>query len=328
MKTALTATNVRVFEAVARLQSVTRAAEELETTQPYVSKQIAMMEEQLDVQLFSRVGRRLYRAGEMLHQHTKIVVESLKDAEDMLLRSASASQGRLRIATSTTGMYMLPGWLAGFEGKAGDLETTVIVTSGDEVQQRVMSGDVDLGFVAHRPRSRSFIVSVVAEDSLALAVQKDHPLATRSSIRPDELTKEQFIVREPESASRALTEKRVFQKHPDWRFRLQINHIDAIKSSLEEGLGISFISKRAIGRELQSGTLAMVHVDGVDLRRPICMLSNAHKFESKLAIRLAKHICESRAKASSLERYRHNNVTKLVNKSIVKSLRMEEKTSR
>ena len=292
MKTALTATNVRVFEAVARLQSVTRAAEELEASQPYVSKQIAVMEEQLDVQLFSRVGRRLYltQAGEMLHQHTKVVVESLKDAEDMLLRAASTSQKRLRIATSTTGMYMLPEWLAGFEKKVADLETTIIVTSCDEVERRVTSGDADLGFVANRPRSRSFVVSVVAEDSLALAVQRGHPLATRSSVSLDELSKERFIVREPESASRALTEKRVFQKHPDWRFRLQINHIDAIKSSLEEGLGISFISKRAIDRELQSGTLAMVHVDGVDLRRPICMLTNAHKVGSKIAIRLAKHI--------------------------------------
>ena len=292
MKTALTATNIRVFEAVARLQSVTRAAEELKTSQPYVSKQIALMEEQLNVQLFSRVGRRLYltRAGEMLHQHTKVVVESLKDAEDMLLRAASASQKRLRIATSTTGMYMLPEWLASFEKKVADLEATVIVTNGNEVEQRVISGDVDLGFVATRPRSRSFVVSVVAEDSLALAVQKDHPLATRSSVRLDELSKERFIVREPESASRALTEKRIFQKYPDWRFRLQINHIDAIKSSLEEGLGISFISKRAIDRELRYGTLAAVPVDGVDLRRPVCMLSNAHQSGSQIAICLAKHI--------------------------------------
>ena len=64
MKTALNATNVRVFEAVARLQSVTRAAEELETSQPYVSKQIAAIEEQFNVQLFSRVGRRLYLTRE------------------------------------------------------------------------------------------------------------------------------------------------------------------------------------------------------------------------------------------------------------------------
>jgi DNA-binding transcriptional LysR family regulator len=291
MKTALTATNVRVFEAVARLRSVTRAAEELETSQPYVSKQIAVMEEQLNVQLFSRVGRRLYltRDGEMLHQHTKVAVESLKDAEDMLLRAASASGKRLRIATSTTGMYMLPEWLAGFE-EVTDLETTVIVASGDEVERRVISGDADLGFIANRPRSRSLVMSVVAEDSLALAIQKDHPLATRSSVSLDELSKERFIVREPESASRALTEKRVFQKRPDWRFRLQINHIDAIKSSLEEGLGISFISKRAIDRELRSGTLATVPVEGVDLRRPICMLTNAHKFGSRIAICLAKHI--------------------------------------
>jgi len=294
MKTSLTATNVRVFEAVARLQSVTRAAEELETSQPYISKQIAALEEQFNVQLFSRVGRRLYptRPGEMLHQHTKVMMESLKNAEDMLLSIASLSCKRLRIATTTTGMYMLPEWLADFNGKVTDMETTVLVTSGDEVEQRVLSGDVDLGFVAHRPRSRSFVVSVVAEDSLALAVQKDHPLAARSTVRLDELSKERFIVREPESASRALTEKRVFQKHPDWRFRLQINQIDAIKTSVEEGLGISFISKRAIDRELKSGMLAMVPVAGVDLRRPISMLTNSHKLGSKIAVHLAKHIVD------------------------------------
>jgi DNA-binding transcriptional LysR family regulator len=294
MKTALTATNVRVFEAVARLQSVTRAAEELETSQPYVSKQIALMEEQLNVPLFSRVGRRLYltRTGEMLHQHTKVVVESLKGADHMLLRAASASQKRLRIATSTTGMYMLPEWLAGFEKKVSDLATTVIVTCGDEVERRVISGEADLGFIANRPRSCSLVVSVVAEDSLAFAVQKDHPLATRSAVSLDQLSKERFIVREPESASRALTEKRVFRKCPDWRFRLQINHIDAIKSFLEDGLGISFISKRATDRELQSARLAIVPVDGVDLRRPICMLTNAHKFGSKIAARLPKHIAD------------------------------------
>jgi DNA-binding transcriptional LysR family regulator len=291
MKTGLNATNVRMFEAVARLHSVTLAAEELETSQPYVSKQIAVMEEQLAVQLFARVGRRLYltEAGEMLHQHTKVVVESLKDAEEMLSRVASVSQKRLRIATSTTGMYMLPEWLAGFKNVA-DLETTVLVTSGDEVERRVLSGEADLGLIASRPRSRSFLVSVVAEDSLALAVQKDHPLATRSSVSLPELSKERFIVREPESASRALTERKIFQQRPDWKFRLQINHIDAIKSSLEEGLGISFISKRAIDRELHSGAFAAVPVDGVDLRRPICMLTNAHKCGSQTAIRLAKHI--------------------------------------
>jgi DNA-binding transcriptional LysR family regulator len=294
MKTALTATNVRVFEAVARLQSVTRAAEELETSQPYVSKQIAVMEVQLNVQLFSRVGRRLYltRAGEMLQQHAKAVVGSLKDAEDMLLRAAYASQKRIRIATTTTGMYMLPEWLAGFEKRVADLETTVIVTNGEEVEQRVISGDVDLGFVANRPRSRGLVVSVVAEDSLALAVPKDHPLSLRSSVRLDDLRRERIIIREPESASRALAEKRIFQKHPDWRFRLQINHIDAIKCSLEEGLGVSFISKRAIDRELRSGALVMVPVHGVDLRRPICMLSNALKCGSSLAIRMAKHIAD------------------------------------
>jgi DNA-binding transcriptional LysR family regulator len=99
-----------------------------------------------------------------------------------------------------------------------------------KVERRVISGDVDLGLIANQPRARSFVVSVVAEDSLVLAVPKDHPLAFRSSVRLEELSKERFIAREPESASRALTEKRVFQKHPDWRFGLQIN--TSMQSSL------------------------------------------------------------------------------------------------
>jgi DNA-binding transcriptional LysR family regulator len=294
MKTALTATNIRVFEAVARLQSVTRAAEELETSQPYISKQIAVLEEQLNITLFSRVGRRLYltRQGEMLQQHAKMVVDSLKRAEDLLERSATSSCRRLRIATSTTGMYLLPEWLAGFQDKFADLEITVLVMSCNGVEQRVMSIDVDLGFVACRPRSRSFSVSVVAEDRLTLAVPKGHPLSDRPSVRLNELARERFIVREPGSATRALTEKRIFKKHLHWRYRLQINHIDAIKSSLEEGLGISFLSKRAIDRELQSGTLAIVPVEGMDLRRPICMLANTQNIASIAAISLTKRIAD------------------------------------
>src|ERR1700737_3444359 len=131
MKTALTATNLRVFEAVARLQNVTRAAEELEASQPYISKQIAVMEDQLNVQLFSRVGRRLYltQTGEMLLQHAKVVVESLKHARRNVAKVCICSAKKLRIATTTTGMYMLPEWLANFNGKVTDIETTVIVTS-------------------------------------------------------------------------------------------------------------------------------------------------------------------------------------------------------
>jgi DNA-binding transcriptional LysR family regulator len=178
----------------------------------------------------------------------------------------------------------------GFLDKFADLEITVLVMSCNEVEQRVISSDVDLGFVASQPRSRSFSISVVAEDRLTLAVPKGHPLSDCPSVKLDELARERFIVREPGSATRALTEKRIFQKHLDWRFRLQINHIDAIKSSLEEGLGISFLSKRAINRELLAGTLAIVHVEGVNLRRPICMLANPQNIGSKAAISFAKHI--------------------------------------
>jgi DNA-binding transcriptional LysR family regulator len=292
MKSILTSANVRIFEAVARLQNVSKAAEELETSQPYISKQIASMETQLNVQLFSRVGRRLYLSptGEMLQKYAKEAVESLKRAEEMLSRSATLRGEKLRIATTTTGMYMLPEWLATFGDGGGDFETSVVVASGEEVERQVISGEADLGFVAKRPRSRSVIVTVVAEDSLVLAVERSHPLAGRSSVRLDELDKERFIVREPQSATRALCEKRVFQKHPDWRFRLQINHIDALKSSLADGMGVSFISSRAIARELKSATLAAVPMDGVDLRRPICMLSNARGFMSRIADGLAKHI--------------------------------------
>lgn len=309
MRSVLTATNVRVFESVARLQSVTRAADELETSQPYVSKQIAVLEEQLGVPLFSRVGRRLYLApaGELLNQHARVAMDSLRLAEDQLLKSVSASHGRLRIATSTTGMYMLPKWLASFEQSGAQLETKIVVTSCDEVERQIISGEIDLGLVARRPRSRSFNTSIVAEDHLVLAFQREHPLAVRSSIRLEDLRKERFIVREPQSASRALTEKRFFQKNPECRHRLQIDHIDAVKNSIQEGLGISFVSKRAIERELQSGMFVTIPVSGVDLRRPISILTNKNKFGSKTGHSFAEHIVSSHIShqwSSELKDYR------------------------
>src|ERR1700741_4848745 len=101
MRSVLTATNVRVFESVARLQSVTRAAEELGTSQPYVSKQIAGLEEERALSFFVRKCRRLYLspAGETLNQHAGTAMECLRMAEEKLLSSAAATHGRLRIAT-------------------------------------------------------------------------------------------------------------------------------------------------------------------------------------------------------------------------------------
>jgi DNA-binding transcriptional LysR family regulator len=191
-------------------------------------------------------------------------------------------------------MYMLPKWLSSFELTGAQLETKIVVTSCDEVERQIISGEVDLGLIARRPRSHSFNTSIVAEDNLVLAVQRDHPLAVRSSIRLEDLRKERFIVREPQSASRALTEKKVFQKNPECRHRLQINHIEAVKNSIREGLGISFVSKRAIERELQSGAFVAIPVAGADLRRPICILTSNNKFGSKAGQSFAEHIVGSR----------------------------------
>lgn len=293
MNTALSASNIRVFEAVARLQSVSRAADELGTSQPYVSKQIASLESHLKTQLFSRVGRRLYltRSGEILQNHARTVVESLKLAEETLLRSAEGSAPKLRIATTTTGMYLVPEWLAGFGNCGSELDASLIVTNGSEVERLVQAGEADLGFVAKRPRTRSCVVNVVAEDSLVLAAGKSHPLAS-SFVTLEQLRGERFIVREPESATRALSEERVFRKCTNWKFRLQVNRIDAIKASVAEGIGISFISRRAIDRELRSGTLTVVPVKALDLRRPICMLTNPRGFSSEIATGLATYISQ------------------------------------
>jgi DNA-binding transcriptional LysR family regulator len=235
---------------VARLQSVTRAADELETSQQYVSKQIAVLEEQLGAPLFLRVGRRLYLtpAGELLNQHARTAMESLRLAEDELLRSASASHGRLRIATSTTGVYMLPKWLASFEASGAQLETAIMVTSCDEVERQIIAGEADLGVVAV-----ARALAVLSRESWLRMIwrwrfKETIRLSRVRSIRLEDLRKERFIVREPQSASRALTEQRFFQKNPDCRRRLQIDHIDAVKNSIQEGLGVSFVSKRAIER--------------------------------------------------------------------------------
>jgi DNA-binding transcriptional LysR family regulator len=72
-----------------------------------------------------------------------------------------------------------------------------------------------------------------------------------------------------------------------------MDHIDAVKNSIQEGLGVSFVSKRAIEREVQSGVFAAISLADVDLRRPICIITGPNKGTSKTGFTLAEHIMSS-----------------------------------
>src|SRR6266699_7104875 len=157
----LTFTNVRVFESVVRHESFSRAAEELRVSQPYISAQIAGLETKLGIELFRRLGRRVYvtEAGRLLHTHAVRILNALADAERALVEVRAVVAGPLSIAaTSTPASYLIPRCLERFLGDHPHVSVGLKIFGSPDVELAVIEGRSDLGVLVSQPATSGFIV--------------------------------------------------------------------------------------------------------------------------------------------------------------------------
>jgi DNA-binding transcriptional LysR family regulator len=196
-----------VFRAVARHLSFSRAADELNMSQPAVSRHLRLLEAELGVRLFQRLGNRveLTDAGRILADYAQRVSVLTEEVRRVLGELEGLRRGYLRIgASSTPGLYLLPDVLARFQKKYPDIEITLVVTNSGDVTQRVLAGEFDLGFVGAPPDTPGVQTQPFADDEIVLIVPAGHALAQPQSFAPNLLAGETLIARETGSATQQI----------------------------------------------------------------------------------------------------------------------------
>ena len=235
---------LRAFEAVARLGSVTGAAAELHVTQPTVSVQLRELAAAIGEPLFEPAGRRLRltQAGEALQQTAGEINSCWARFEARLAEIHGLLRGRLRIAAVTTAEYFVPDLVGPFAAAHPGVEIELAVENRDRVIERLERGEDDLVVMMLPPAELPLERVPFLDNPLVVIAPAGHRLAGRR-IRLSQLAGERWLMREPGSGTRRVAEEHFATRGFSPRVAMSLGSNEAIKHSVAAGLGVAVLSQ-------------------------------------------------------------------------------------
>jgi DNA-binding transcriptional LysR family regulator len=286
---------LRTFHTVARRLSFSRAAEDLYTSQPNVSRQIAKLESELGLPLFQRAGNRvaLTDAGRIVEDYAVRTFELTDGLQRSLNELKGLERGYLRLAAgSTAGLYVLPGAMAGFRRQHPGLDMSLHVGNSQEALALLMSGEADLAFIDAPVSVPLLQVQAYATDELVL-VAAPQWLAPAGKSEPD-LAGETLLLREPGSATRQVTEQALARWQVKAEHVLVVNHSEGLKRAAMAGMGLAFLSTRAVALEIEQGLLVVVGGERWRIPRQLSVASREDIRPPMTALSFLAHLRKTR----------------------------------
>jgi DNA-binding transcriptional LysR family regulator len=260
------------FARAAELGSFTAAAAELGVSQAAVSQRIAALERQLTVSLFERrAGRiQLTDVGRRLYEYARQILRLHDEAREALSGLRQPVSGDLVLAASSVpGEFLLPALLTAFRAEYPLVHVRVTVGDSRSALREVENGLAAVAFLGQKTNATNLECRLATTDSLVLVVPPRHRWVGQR-ISPPALSQEPIILRESGSGSRAsvvASLERYGMALADLNVALELGSNAAIKDAVRRGLGVAFLSRMAVRKELDGRELEMVEVDGLDLAR-------------------------------------------------------------
>jgi len=253
-----------VFEAVARLGSYTRAAEELYMAQPTVSIHMKKLTEAVGFTLIEQTGRKLLltEAGRELSAACRDIFDRLVETEDRIAALRALDQGRLRIAASSAGKYFIPRLLGRFCARHPKVQVALHIDNWQGMRTRMQDNTDDLYVLSTLPKDVELTHYPVLPNPIEIFARSDHPLAQRGTTSVARLAEEHFILREPGSATRRLTEEWFAAQGLQPRVRMELGSDETIKQAVLGGLGVAMMSRCVVGLDQHNPDLCALKVPG------------------------------------------------------------------
>ena len=303
---------LKVFRSVADQLSFRKAAEQLFLSQPAVTLQIKALEEDLGVRLFDRSGGKvaLTVQGAILLRHAQRIAAIVSEAETRMCADDGQLSGKFALGVSTTiAQYVLPRLLAVFLAEHPRLKLSFHSGNAQAIIQLLLAGKISIGLVAGHARQRGVRAERFMEDELVLIALHD--------FEPDQLSFRQLsastlLLREQGSGTRRAVEsalRKAGLRMKAFKGRIELDSTEAIKSAVEAGLGIGFVSRCAIQKEMELQALKVVEVEGLRVTRHYFVVSlmgpepsGATGAFRTFALDRAKHLTQARRTSSSTDK--------------------------
>ncbi|KPC22362.1 Regulatory protein [Pseudomonas savastanoi pv. glycinea] len=240
--------HLHTFSLVIAHGSFSAAAERLHLTQPAVSLQIRQLEDQLNLKLIERVGKRLKptSAGTTLLEHIARIDAVVEDALLELSSHASGVAGKVAIGTGATAcIHLLPPMLQALRRRFAQLDVRVSTGNTDGILKAVEENRLDLALVTLPASGRSLHITPLLEDEfVAIFASSQQPIA--AEMTPEHLCELPLVVFEAGSSTRLLINEWFLQAGIRIKPVMELGSIEAIKEMVAAGLGYSIVPRMAV----------------------------------------------------------------------------------
>lgn len=267
---------LKVFRAVAQHLNFRKAADQLFLTQPAVTLQIQALENELGVRLFDRAGGKvsLTPQGKILLNHANKLASIAAQAERELGTTQGTVSGELSLGVSTTiAQYVLPKLLGAFLAEHPQVQFSLRSGNTAEIVQLLLDGKVSAGLIEGPAQERGVHTEPFMDDELVLIAPREFESARISRAQLQRLP---LLMREQGSGSRRVVETALNKaglKSKSFQKVMDLDSTEAIKSAVEAGLGVGFVSRWAISKELELGTLQVVAVGDLRITRHFTIIT-------------------------------------------------------
>jgi DNA-binding transcriptional LysR family regulator len=241
---------LQVFEAVARLLSYTRAAEEMYLSQPTVSMQIKKLESDIGLPLTEQIGKKisLTEAGTAFYQASRDILGTLGRFEMLIDDQKGLRTGQLRVAVVTTANYFAPRLLGKFCQAYPGIKVSLEVTNREQILERMINNMDDLYLIGKPPESIELEFQPYLPNPMVVVASADHRFADRKAIPLSDIAEENFIMREQGAGTRIAVEEVFASAGLDIKVGMELGNNESIKQGITGGLGIAVLSLHTLTR--------------------------------------------------------------------------------
>ena len=232
--------------------------------------QLKALQKDLKVSLYERRNGQLNltEAGVILLRYAETILDAEEEATRSIASLRGALRGRLRFGTNITGgMYVVPPMIREFRGDYPEVEVSLVIDTSPRIMDSILQGIVDVGLIGGPVDESRFELEKVGYDELVLIASPAHRLATEQSIALEALASEALIFPGLGSRARWLLESMLRERDFPLRVALTMNGTEEVKKAVEANLGVGFVSRYAIDRELRDKTLVSIRIDGFQVGR-------------------------------------------------------------
>ena len=252
---------LRAFYQAAKCQNVSLAAKRLFVSQPAVTAQVKLFEDNCGLKLFKKKGRNLYltEEGKTLFNYARKIFEYEQKIEDAVEQMKELKKGSLRLGSARTyARYFMPFLLTGFRNAHPHIKIHLDEGSSSDMIQSLIDLKNEVVIIAKAEENSNITFIPFSQEELVLILPPNHHLANKATLSFKQLADEPIIMKDPGSGSRKLVDELFTRNDCSPNILMETGDAEIIKLLVRHGEGVSFLVKEAVAVELQEGKLATV----------------------------------------------------------------------